>query len=41
MALEVENGYLVLTVDVGNGPQRVINNKYVADNVWYQFIIDR
>ncbi|KAB0790802.1 hypothetical protein PPYR_15312 [Photinus pyralis] len=41
MALEVENGYLVFTMDVGNGPQRVVNNKFVSNDTWYQFIIDR
>ncbi|KAF5306067.1 hypothetical protein FQA39_LY09045 [Lamprigera yunnana] len=41
MALEVENGYLILTMDVGNGPQRIVNNKFVSNDTWYQFIIDR
>lgn len=41
MALEIENGYPVLNMDIGNGPQRIINNKYVADGIWYQAIIDR
>lgn len=41
MAVEVENGYPVLTIDLGNGPERVINKKYVADGKWYQAIVDR
>lgn len=41
MALEIENGYPVLNMDTGNGPQRIINSKYVADDQWYQVIIDR
>ncbi|KAK4877517.1 hypothetical protein RN001_010023 [Aquatica leii] len=41
MALEVENGYLILTTDIGNGPQRIVNNKFVSNDTWYQFIIDR
>lgn len=41
MALEIENGYPVLTVELGNGPERIINQKYVAEEIWYQFIIER
>ncbi|XP_017779043.1 PREDICTED: laminin subunit alpha isoform X2 [Nicrophorus vespilloides] len=41
MALEIENGYPVLTLDLGNDAERIINDKYVSDNNWYQFIIDR
>lgn len=41
MALEIENGYPALTLDIGNGPQRILNGKYVATNEWYKFIIDR
>lgn len=41
MALTIENGYPSLLLDVGNGVERVLNNKYVADDKWYQFIIDR
>ncbi|XP_018320894.1 laminin subunit alpha [Agrilus planipennis] len=41
LALEIENGYPVLTLEIGNDPQRIISNKYVADDTWYQFIIDR
>lgn len=41
MALEIENGYPVLSIDLGNDPEKVINPKYVADDKWYQAIIDR
>lgn len=41
MALIIENGYPVLLLDVGNGHEQVINDKFVADDKWYQFIIDR
>lgn len=41
MALELENGYPVLTMDIGNGPERIVNNKYIERDTWYQFIIDR
>lgn len=41
MALLVENGYPSLILDVGNGVERVLNDKYVADGKWYQFIVDR
>lgn len=41
MALVIENGYPSLILDVGNGVERVLNEKYVADDKWYQFIIDR
>ncbi|CAG9771124.1 unnamed protein product [Ceutorhynchus assimilis] len=41
MALVVQNGYPVLKLDIGNGPDQVILKKPVADNVWRQFIIER
>ena len=42
MALSIEAGYPVLTLDFGSGPKRIINNKrYVSDNVWRQLIVDR
>lgn len=41
MALEIENGYPVLKLDTGNGIQRIINNRYVADDKWYQAVVDR
>lgn len=41
MALEIENGYPVLTLDIGNGQERILNSKFVADGNWYQFIIER
>ncbi|XP_023289722.1 laminin subunit alpha, partial [Orussus abietinus] len=41
MALLIESGYPVLIVDLGSGPERIISNKFVSDNVWRQVIIDR
>lgn len=41
MALEIENGYPVLSVDLGYGPERVVSDKYVADGEWRQAIVDR
>ncbi|KAK9871509.1 hypothetical protein WA026_012880 [Henosepilachna vigintioctopunctata] len=41
MALVIQNGYPVLKLDIGNGNEQVINNKYVSDNEWYQFKIIR
>ena len=34
MALEINNGYLKLTTDLGSGPQSIVHDRYVADNVW-------
>jgi len=41
MALEVENGYPVLTMDLGSGPQRIMNEKFVADDRWYKASVNR
>lgn len=41
MALEVENGYLVLTTDIGNNPQRVVNTVPVSDGRWYHYLVER
>nr|XP_022908361.1 laminin subunit alpha-like [Onthophagus taurus] len=41
MALEIENGYPVLTIDLGVRAERIVNPKYVAEDIWYQFIIER
>ncbi|XP_053667229.1 laminin subunit alpha [Anopheles marshallii] len=41
MALEIENGYPVLSIDLGNDPEKVISPKYVADDKWYQAIVER
>lgn len=41
MAIEIENGYPVLLIDVGDGPERIINSKLVDDNKWYEAIIER
>lgn len=41
MALLIESGYPVLIVDLGSGPEKIIHDKFVSDNVWRQIIIDR
>lgn len=41
MALEIENGYPVLSVDLGYGPERLVSDKYVADGEWRQAVVDR
>lgn len=41
MALLIESGYPVLIIDLGSGPEKIINNKFVSDNVWRQIIVDR
>lgn len=41
MALQIENGYPILLIDVGTGPEKVINNKNVANGKWYQAIVER
>jgi laminin alpha 3/5 len=41
MTLEIRNGYLTLTTDLGSGPQSVTNDRLVSDNVWYQAVVQR
>ena len=41
MALMIENGYPVLIMDLGSGPEKVISNKFVSDGIWRQIIVDR
>lgn len=41
MALELRNGYLTLITELGSGPQAITNDRYVADNVWYQAVVQR
>lgn len=41
MAIEIDRGYPVLTMDLGSGPQRVTNGKYVADDQWYKATVHR
>ncbi|SPP85142.1 laminin subunit alpha [Drosophila guanche] len=41
VAVEIVNGYPILTIDLGNGPQRITNDKYVSDGKWYQAVVDR
>lgn len=41
MAIEIQNGFPVLTIDLGNGPTKIIGDTYVADNEWYQIVVER
>lgn len=41
VAMEILNGYPIMTIDLGNGPERITSDKYVADGNWYQAIFDR
>ncbi|CAK9798131.1 Laminin subunit alpha [Anthophora quadrimaculata] len=41
MALLIESGYPVLIIDLGSGPEKIINNKFVSDDVWRQIIVER
>lgn len=41
MALEIENGYPILAMDLGNGPDKIISKKNVANGKWHQAIVER
>ncbi|KAH0550044.1 laminin subunit alpha [Cotesia glomerata] len=41
LTLMIEGGYPVLIIDLGSDPVKIINKKYVSDNVWRQIIVDR
>lgn len=41
MALQVQNGYLVLLMDIGSGISTVVSDKSVSDNNWYKATIER
>lgn len=42
MALEIQNGFVVLLFDLGSGPTRVeVRDKFVSDNQWHQVIVER
>lgn len=41
MALQVQNGYLVLLMDIGSGISTVVSDKIVSDNNWYKATIER
>ncbi|KAK9499521.1 hypothetical protein O3M35_002544 [Rhynocoris fuscipes] len=41
MALEVQNGLLKFTVDLGSGASSIISDKFVSDGHWYQTIAER
>lgn len=41
MALKIENGLPVLTINLGAGPEQIIHSQYVANGKWYQAVVDR
>lgn len=41
MALEIENGYPILTINLGDEPAKIISNKNVANGKWHQAIVER
>lgn len=47
MVIGVQNGYPYLKIDIGDTaesgrePAIINSNKYVADNRWYQVLVDR
>ena len=42
MALEIQNGFVVLLFDLGSGPTRIeVRDKFVSDNQWHQVIVER
>ncbi|CAG9821860.1 unnamed protein product [Phaedon cochleariae] len=41
MVLIIQNGYPVLKLNIGNGNEQIINPKFVSDNHWYQYIVER
>jgi len=41
LALQIENGFPILTINLGSGAQKIISDKSVDNGVWYQAIIER
>lgn len=41
LALEIENGYPILSIDLGDGPDKIISKKNVANGKWHQAIVER
>ncbi|XP_050541070.1 laminin subunit alpha [Daktulosphaira vitifoliae] len=41
MALQVQNGYLVLLMDIGSGISTISSSKRVSDNKWYKATVER
>lgn len=41
MALQLQNGYLVLLMDVGSGLSTTVINKNLTNNLWYKVDIER
>lgn len=41
MAIMIENGFPLVVMDLGGGATKIISDKQVNDNRWYQVIVDR
>lgn len=42
IALEVQGGHPILTINTGDGlPQRIVSKKHIADNKWHQIIVEK
>lgn len=41
MALEIRNGQILLTIDLGSGPERIENGISVSDDLWHDVIVER
>lgn len=41
MALEIENGYPISIIDLGDRPQWIIGNNNIANEQWHQLIVER
>jgi len=41
MALQVQNDYLVLLIDIGSEMSTVVSDKKVSDNKWYRATVER
>lgn len=41
MALQVQNDYLVLLMDIGSGISTIVSDKKVSDNKWYKVTVER
>lgn len=41
MALEVNGGKVILTMDLGNGPGHVTTSKNIADGQWHKIEVER
>ena len=41
LALEIRNSRVVLTIDLGSGPERTENGMFVSNNVWHDVVVER